>query len=89
MEAGPLLPPTPPARPTHVRWIVFVLACAVSWLLYLHRYSWGVIKPTIQQENPQLTDTEMGGSTPLFRPPTPSARFPAAWSATSLVHDSF
>ena len=46
--------------PTRVRWIIFALACAVSWLLYLHRYSWGVIKPAFRLENPQLTDTEIG-----------------------------
>ena len=28
---------------------MFALACAVSWLLYLHRYSWGVIKPAFRQ----------------------------------------
>ena len=32
-------------RPTQVRWLIFGLACAVSWLLYLHRYAWGAIKP--------------------------------------------
>ena len=30
-------------RPTQVRWLIFALACATSWLLYLHRYAWGVI----------------------------------------------
>lgn len=50
----------PPARPTRVRWIIFSLACATSWLLYLHRYSWGVIKPAIARENPDITPTEMG-----------------------------
>ena len=40
---------TPPAeRPTRVRWLIFGLACAVSWLLYLHRYAWGVIRPAIK-----------------------------------------
>lgn len=42
------------SRPTHVRWWIFLLACAVSWLLYLHRYSWGVIKPSLLAENPEL-----------------------------------
>ena len=28
----------PFARPTRVRWLIFGLACAASWLLYLHRY---------------------------------------------------
>lgn len=54
--------PTPPdiSRPTQVRWLIFFLACSASFLLYLHRYSWGVIKPNIKQEYPELTDTQMG-----------------------------
>ena len=47
-------------KPTRVRWIMFALACAISWLLYLHRYSWGVIKPAFRAENPELTDVEIG-----------------------------
>jgi sugar phosphate permease len=48
------------ARPTRVRWLIFVLASAASWLLYLHRYSWGVIKPALRHENPGLSDTDIG-----------------------------
>ena len=58
-----LPPPEDPlqaGRPTQVRWLIFSLAGAVSWLLYLHRYSWGVIKPAFRRENPGLTDTEVG-----------------------------
>jgi MFS transporter, ACS family, glucarate transporter len=47
-------------RPTRVRWLIFALACAASWLLYLHRYSWGVLKPAFRREHPDLTDTEVG-----------------------------
>src|SRR5688500_10001538 len=47
-------------RPTRVRWIMFGLTCAVSWLLYLHRYSWGVIKPEFRKDFPELTYTEIG-----------------------------
>ena len=46
--------------PTRVRWLIFVLIGAASWLLYLHRYSWGVIKPAFHLENPGITPTEMG-----------------------------
>lgn len=46
-------------RPTRVRWLIFVLACASSWLLYLHRYSWGLIKPAFRAET-GLSDTELG-----------------------------
>src|SRR5947209_20103307 len=49
----------PTDRPTQVRWLVFCVAGAASWLLYLHRYSWGVIKPAFRAEN-KLTDTEIG-----------------------------
>lgn len=47
-------------RPTRVRWLVFGLACAVSWLLYLHRYAWGVVKPAFRAEHPDLSPTELG-----------------------------
>jgi sugar phosphate permease len=53
-------------RPTHVRWLIFTLACAVSWLLYLHRYSWGVIRLDLKEETPQLTDGELGWLDGLF-----------------------
>lgn len=46
--------------PTRVRWIIFALACAVSWLLYLHRYSWGVIKAAVLNENPDLDVVKLG-----------------------------
>ena len=47
-------------RPTRIRWLIFALACATSWLLYLHRYSWGVIKPDFAKEHPELTARELG-----------------------------
>jgi len=50
----------PGDRPARVRRLIFVLACAASWLLYLHRYSWGVIKPAFQKEHPDVTATELG-----------------------------
>src|SRR5262249_50780164 len=43
-----LSPPPPAERPTPVRWLVGGLACATSWLLYLHCHSWGVIRPKIR-----------------------------------------
>ena len=48
------------SRPTtRVRWIIFALACGTSWLLYLHRYAWGVIKPDLKREM-GLSDLELG-----------------------------
>ena len=57
-----LAPPEPPlpAPPTRVRWLIFGLACAASWLLYLHRYAWGIVKPAFKKENPDVTDVELG-----------------------------
>ena len=37
-------------RPTHVRWLVFALACGTSWFLYLHRYTWNFIRPELAKE---------------------------------------
>lgn len=40
----------PAQKPTGVRWWIFGLACATSFLLYLHRYTWGLIKPMVGEE---------------------------------------
>src|SRR5215831_18700838 len=37
-------------RPTRVRQLVLGLACGLSFLLYLHRYTWGIIKEDVQKE---------------------------------------
>jgi sugar phosphate permease len=52
-------PPEPP-RPTRVRWLIFGLACFASWLLYLHRYAWGIIKPAFREQYPDFSDIEIG-----------------------------
>src|SRR5204863_6127812 len=41
--------PQSPA-PTNVRGLVLALACGISFLLYLHRYTWGFIKKDVQDE---------------------------------------
>ena len=38
------------SRPTNVRWIVFALSCGTSWMLYLHRYTFALIKPKLSEE---------------------------------------
>jgi ACS family glucarate transporter-like MFS transporter len=55
-----------PVRPTQTRWLIFILACATSWLLYLHRYAWGVIRPSLKAENPDLTDQQLGWLDAMF-----------------------
>jgi MFS transporter, ACS family, glucarate transporter len=36
--------------PTGVRWQVFALACGASFLLYLHRYTWNIVGPKLQDD---------------------------------------
>lgn len=52
-------------RPTRVRWLIFVLACSASFLLYLHRYSWGVVKPFLKQDT-GISDVVLGGLDSAF-----------------------
>jgi MFS family permease len=50
----------PPAeKPTNIRWAIFGLACGTSWLLYLHRYVFALIKPTLIDEW-SMSKTELG-----------------------------
>lgn len=50
----------PPQKPTHVRWLVFGLAGVTSWLLYLHRYAWGIVTPAFKAEHPDITPAQIG-----------------------------
>lgn len=50
---------SPAAAPTNVRWNVFSLAFAISALLYLHRYVFAFIKPTLAEEY-KLSNTQLG-----------------------------
>ena len=45
--------------PTRRRWIVFVLAAATSFILYLHRYTWNFIRPELMTEY-EFSNQEMG-----------------------------
>jgi ACS family glucarate transporter-like MFS transporter len=47
-------------RPTGIRWWIFGLGCAISWLLYLQRYAWGVTKKDFKDEHPAFGDRDMG-----------------------------
>ncbi|MCA8995499.1 MAG: MFS transporter [Planctomycetaceae bacterium] len=55
----------PESRPTNVRWLIFGLACATSFVLYLHRYSWNIIGPKLQEEL-ELNNTQIGLLFSLF-----------------------
>ncbi|MBM84193.1 MAG: hypothetical protein CMJ78_26865 [Planctomycetaceae bacterium] len=37
-------------RPTSIRFLVLALSCGTSWYLYLHRYAFALIKPTLVEE---------------------------------------
>src|SRR6266550_2066816 len=52
-------------RPTNVRWLVFGLASAASFLLYLHRYTWGIIKVAVGEEF-GWKDSELGWVASFF-----------------------
>lgn len=84
MNADPL--PSAPLRPTNVRWTVFSLAFATSALLYLHRYVFGFIKPTLAREW-GLSNTELGAMDSAFSVCYTLFQFPFAIVADALgVH---
>ena len=37
-------------RPTKIRWLIFALTCSISFVLYLHRYTWAMVKKDISEE---------------------------------------
>jgi sugar phosphate permease len=55
----PIAVPHDDPRATSVRWIVFSLAFATSWMLYLHRYVFAFVKPFLATEW-GLTNTQLG-----------------------------
>lgn len=46
-------------KPTRVRWVVFGLGCGTSWLLYLHRYTFALIKSDLVKDS-GLTGEQLG-----------------------------
>ena len=44
------LGPDSPMRPTKIHQMVLVLAAAISLVLYLHRYTWNIIRPELARE---------------------------------------
>jgi MFS family permease len=53
------------SKPSGVRWRVFALACGMSFLLYLHRYTWNLVGPKLQDEF-EFSNTESGFLFSLF-----------------------
>jgi len=64
-DASP--PEYPPSfeRPTNRRWVIFALAASTSFILYLHRYTWVLIRSDIKNEF-GLTNTQVDSLYTLF-----------------------
>ncbi len=64
-----------PERPTNVRWTVFALGCGTSWMMYLHRYTFALIKPELAKQGLKadelgLMDSVFAGCYTLFQFPS-------------------
>ncbi|MCH2200410.1 MAG: MFS transporter [Fuerstiella sp.] len=46
-------------RPTNRRWVMFSLACGTSWFLYLHRYTWNIVRVALRDDY-DLSNTTLG-----------------------------
>ena len=66
--------------PTRVRWLILVLACLTSGLLYVHRYSWGVIKSDVKREF-SLSDSQLGWLDSAFNAAYTVCQVPAGLAA--------
>lgn len=74
------------ARPTNIRWLTFFLACGTSWLLYLHRYTFALIKPELVKEW-GLQKTELGLLDSAFSFTSTGFQFPLGIAADAFgVH---
>ena len=51
--------------PTNRRRVIFYLAGATSFILYLHRYTWVLVRPEIKKEF-EFSETQMGGLDTAF-----------------------
>src|SRR5687767_11459041 len=67
--------PPPADKPTNIRWTVFGLACGTSWLLYLHRYTFALIKPELKSEW-KLDNVQLGLLDSAFSTPATLCQFP-------------
>lgn len=78
--------PSEHGPPTNIRWCVFSLAFMTSALLYLHRYVFAFIKPTLAREW-DLSNTELGAIDSAFSLCYTAVQFPLAIGADALgVH---
>ena len=64
-----------PESPTRVRYTVFMLGFGTSWMLYLHRYSFALIKPFLKEEL-DVSNTELGMMDTVFAMTYAGLQFP-------------
>jgi ACS family glucarate transporter-like MFS transporter len=69
-----------PGNPTHFRWVIFSLACGTSWLLYLHRYTFALIKPKLVDQW-DLSKVELGLLDSAFSLTSTGFQFPLGFLA--------
>ncbi len=78
--------PTTAEKPTNIRWAVFGLACGTSWLLYLHRYVFALIKPELVKQW-ELGKDDLGLLDSAFSTASTVFQFPLGAAADVLgVH---
>jgi sugar phosphate permease len=66
-----------------VRWLIFVMACLASGINYLHRYSWGAVRPYLQEEY-GLTDGQCGWLDSAFNLTYFLGQFPGGLAGDAL-----
>lgn len=66
---------SPSAAPTRRRYVIFGLAASVSFLLYLHRYTWNLIRPELQSTY-NLSNTQLETLGSAFYFPYAAAQVP-------------
>lgn len=64
-DSAPAPAPSLSGRPTNRRWLMFSLAAGTSWFLYLHRFTFGVIRPELKREY-GLSNLELDSIFALF-----------------------
>lgn len=69
--------------PSPIRWLVFSLSCASSWILYIHRYAFGIIAPELQKET-GWDETQLGMLDSAFSLSYMLFQFPAGVAADLL-----
>lgn len=64
-DSAPTPAPSLSGKPTNRRWLMFSLAAGTSWFLYLHRFTFGVIRPELEKEY-GFSNTELDSIFALF-----------------------